>query len=62
MLSLDLPSVAARERIQSSGRILLVEDDELIRSMIALNLEEEGYEVAQANNGREALNLFEDKS
>jgi two-component system phosphate regulon response regulator PhoB len=59
MLSLDLPSVAARERIQSSGRILLVEDEELIRNMIALNLEEEGYEVIKSNNGREALNILE---
>lgn len=59
MLSLDLPSTAVRERIQLSSRILLIEDEELIRNMIALNLEEEGYEVIKASNGREALNILE---
>lgn len=59
MLSLDLPSTAVRERIQLSSRILLIEDEELIRNIIALNLEEEGYEVIKASNGREALNILE---
>ena len=59
MLTLDLPSINVRERIQSSSRILLIEDEELIRNMIALNLEEEGYEVIKTSNGREALNILE---
>ncbi|BAQ63364.1 response regulator transcription factor [Geminocystis sp. NIES-3709] len=59
MLSLDLPSIAVRERIHSSSRILLIEDEELIRNMIALNLEEEGYEVVKTSNGREALNILD---
>ncbi|MBL1211320.1 response regulator transcription factor [Geminocystis sp. GBBB08] len=59
MLALDLPSTAVRERIQSSSRILLIEDEELIRNMIALNLEDEGYEVIKTSNGREALNILE---
>ena len=59
-MSLKLPSIAVQEKLPITHRVLLVEDDELIRSIIALNLEEEGYEVVQANNGREALNLFED--
>jgi two-component system phosphate regulon response regulator PhoB len=59
MLSLDLPSMAVQEKLPFTHRILLVEDDELIRNMIALNLQEEGYEVIPAENGREALNLFE---
>jgi len=59
MLSLDLPSTAFSEKIQLTSRILLIEDEELIRNMIALNLEEEGYEVIKANNGREALNILE---
>ena len=60
MLSFDLPSIAAQKNLPGTHRILLVEDDELIRNMIALNLQEEGYEVIQAENGREALNLFAD--
>lgn len=59
MLTLDLPSINVRERIQLSSRILLIEDEELIRNMIALNLEEEGYEVIKTSNGREALNILE---
>jgi two-component system alkaline phosphatase synthesis response regulator PhoP len=40
------------------GRILLVEDEENLRSTIALNLELEGYEVQCAVNGKEALQMF----
>ncbi|UZQ53125.1 response regulator transcription factor [Trichothermofontia sichuanensis B231] len=39
------------------GRILLVEDEELIRDAIALALREEGYEVVVASDGRQALTL-----
>jgi two-component system alkaline phosphatase synthesis response regulator PhoP len=40
------------------GRILLVEDEENLRSTIALNLELEGYDLQCAVNGKEALQLF----
>lgn len=40
------------------GRILLVEDEENLRSTIALNLELEGYDVQSAMNGKEALQFF----
>lgn len=40
------------------ARILLVEDEENLRSTIALNLELEGYDVLCAVNGKEALHLF----
>jgi two-component system alkaline phosphatase synthesis response regulator PhoP len=40
------------------ARILLVEDEENLRSTIALNLELEGYEVQCALNGKEALQMF----
>ena len=59
MLSLDLPSIAVNEKLPITHRILLVEDDEIIRSMITLNLQEEGYEVIEAHNGSDALKLFE---
>jgi len=39
------------------GRILLVEDEALIREAIALALREEGYEVIVAADGRQALTL-----
>lgn len=39
-------------------RILLVEDDERIRSSIRLAMEDEGYEVAESATGEEALDAF----
>ncbi len=37
------------------GKILLVEDDELIGSLVTLNLEQEGFDVAWERRGRPAL-------
>jgi two-component system, OmpR family, phosphate regulon response regulator PhoB len=39
------------------GRVLIVEDEELIRETVALALTEEGYEVLLAEDGRTALDL-----
>jgi DNA-binding response OmpR family regulator len=41
-----------------SGRILLVEDDERIRSSMRLALEDEGYEIDEAASGESALEQF----
>ena len=43
-----------------SGRILLVEDDERIRASTRLALEEEGYEIDEADSGEVALARFAD--
>jgi two-component system, OmpR family, phosphate regulon response regulator PhoB len=40
-----------------SGRILVVEDEDVIRETIALALKEEGYEVLAAADGRSALEM-----
>lgn len=40
------------------GRILLVEDEELIRETIALALIDEGYDVVAVEDGRAALDLL----
>jgi hypothetical protein len=40
------------------GRILLVEDDPLVRSMARRSLAEAGFEVVEAANGYEALELI----
>ena len=58
MLSLDTPQNSS-ERLNQTNRILLIEDEELIRDMIAVALEEEGYEVQTTNNGRNALTLIQ---
>jgi two-component system, OmpR family, phosphate regulon response regulator PhoB len=39
----------------SLGRVLVIEDEELIRETIALALQEEGYEVTMIADGRTAL-------
>ena len=37
------------------GRVLVVDDSDVIRTLIAVNLELEGFEVIQAADGQEAL-------
>jgi DNA-binding response OmpR family regulator len=41
----------------SLGRVLVVDDSDTIRGLIALNLEMEGFEVHTASNGEQALAL-----
>ncbi len=60
MLSLDLPQSHSSPELSSTNRILVVEDEELIRQMLVLSLEEEGYEVVTAPDGRRALGLLQD--
>ncbi len=47
------------EVIAGSGLILLVDDEEIIRTTGKHMLEEMGYEVLPAENGREAVEIFE---
>lgn len=61
MLSLDLPQASNNSQLSQKNRIFLVEDEELIQEMIVLALEEEGYEVVTASDGRTALNLLQNK-
>ncbi len=42
-----------------SGRVLVVDDDESIRELVALVLEDEGYQVATAADGAQALGQVE---
>lgn len=42
-------------------RILVVDDDASIRRSLQLLLSKEGYEVAEANNGMEAVRLWRDR-
>jgi two-component system phosphate regulon response regulator PhoB len=60
MLSLDLPQSPSSPDLAQANRILVVEDEDLIREMLVLALEEEGYEVVTAVDGRTALALLQD--
>jgi len=42
------------------SKILLVDDDEQVRTMLRLTLEREGHEVVEAADGQVALALFHD--
>lgn len=59
MLSLDVPQSSSAPEFVQTSRILIVEDEDVIRDMVVLALEEEGYEVIAANDGRTALNLLQ---
>ena len=41
-------------------KILVVEDEDVIRDFVVINLERAGYEVTPAPNGEEALRIFEE--
>ena len=59
MLSIETPQATAESKLAQTNRILLVEDEDLIREMIVIALEEEGYEVHTASNGRNALSMLQ---
>jgi two-component system, OmpR family, phosphate regulon response regulator PhoB len=52
-----MPETAKFQQDVNLGRVLVVEDEELIRDTIALSLAEEGYEVVIAEDGRKGLEL-----
>ncbi|MGI8903722.1 MAG: response regulator [Solirubrobacteraceae bacterium] len=45
-----------------SARILLVDDEQPIQTLLSYPLRKEGYEVVQATDGRQALERFEQQS
>ncbi len=59
MLSFDTTQPSPNPSVVNTHRILVVEDEDVIRDMIVLALEDEGYEVTAVSNGRTALNLLQ---
>jgi DNA-binding response OmpR family regulator len=47
---------------QGLGRVLVVDDDEVIRQLIAVNLTLEGFDVATAVDGKDCLDKVTDAS
>ena len=47
---------------QAQPRVLLVEDEPAQRTVLAYNLEAEGFDVIQADNGEDALMLVDEES
>ena len=58
MLSLETHQAPSESELATKNLILLVEDEDLIRDMVFVALEEEGYEVKTVSDGRTALNLL----
>ena len=44
--------------MEVSRKILVVDDEELVRSLAQAILEDQGYQVVLASNGREAIETF----
>ena len=59
MLSLEISQASSEADLTQKSRLLLVEDEALIRDMIIVALEEEGYEIKAVSDGRTALNLLQ---
>jgi CheY-like chemotaxis protein len=52
--------VASRPMSSSLGRVLVVDDDDVIRQLISVNLELEGFEVFTAHDGQDCLDKVKD--
>jgi two-component system phosphate regulon response regulator PhoB len=59
MLSLETSQGSTKSELTTKSRILLIEDEDLIRDMVTVALEEEGYEVQTSSNGRAVLNMLQ---
>jgi two-component system phosphate regulon response regulator PhoB len=59
MLSLEVPQSSTPPELDQTTRILVVEDEDVIREMVVLALQEEGYEVTTATDGRTALSFLQ---
>jgi len=59
MLSTDAIHTPRKSKLAQKNSILLIEDEDLIREMVVMALEEEGYEVHTACNGRAALSSLQ---
>ncbi|MEM1368593.1 MAG: response regulator transcription factor [Cyanobacteria bacterium P01_H01_bin.15] len=59
MLSIDFSQSTSANAFTQIHRILVVEDEAMIREMIVLGLQEEGYDVTISVDGRTALDLLQ---
>jgi CheY-like chemotaxis protein len=49
---------SANQDVVRGKRILLVDDEKLVRTALRMMLEVDGHQVTEASNGAEAVNLF----
>lgn len=60
-LELALPLASRRARV-GSRRVLIIDDDETIRSLLRITLSDALYEIAEASDGDEALELADSEA
>ncbi len=58
MYTTELSKYSAKADLSQTSRILVVEDEELIREMLVVALEREGYEIITAADGRAAVEFL----
>ncbi|WP_413174774.1 winged helix-turn-helix domain-containing protein [Anabaena azotica] len=58
MYTTELTKYSAKADLGQTSRILVVEDEELIREMLVVALEGEGYEIITAVDGRTAVEVL----
>ncbi len=58
MYTSESTKYSSRTDIVQNSRVLVVEDEELIRDMLVMALEEEGYGVVTARDGRTAMDYL----
>src|SRR5256886_14140581 len=57
------PKLCARYRMADrSARILLVDDEQSIQTLLSYPLRKDGYDVVRATDGREALDRFSEQA
>ncbi len=61
-MGLAVRSRSPEMTVMSSGRILIVEDDESLRKVMNVQLEREGYETTSASTAEEAISILEKNS
>ena len=55
----DAAEVKPAASARSTGRILIMDDEDMVREMISAMLQLHGYDTVQAADGREALRIFD---
>ena len=55
-------SLQRSTEVQEKKRLLLVEDEEVVRGLASSTLQFAGYEVTQASDGEDALAVFREQS
>ena len=58
----DAGDLSSADGAGGSGRVLVIDDTEQIRHLIRVNLELEGYDVIEASDGQDALEMLRDTS